>query len=95
MLLISLGLGIAQVFVCIKTFNKANGDYLEFVKYIKGVLIFEGYAMTIQSFIEMYYEEGFWMALITAVITGLISYFLWNKEMNTYFRKRVEENTDD
>ena len=95
MFLVSLGLSIAQVVVSVKTFNKANGDYLEFTNFIPKVLVFEACAMTIQSFIEQYYAEGFCIAVITAVIAGLIGYFLWYKKMNEYFVARVKEDTID
>ena len=94
MLLLSFILSAVQVVMCIRTFDKARGDYLEFVNYVKGVLVFEAYAATFQGFYTFYHLKGFVAALIAIVLFGLIGYYLWYKKMSEYFDARVSNAED-
>ena len=93
MLLISFGLSVAQTVVCAKTFDKSSGDYLEFVDFVRGVLVFEAWVGTFQGFYTQYYLKGFLPALIVAAIIGVLAYFIWYKMMSAYFHERVTEAT--
>ena len=90
-LLIAFLATIAQTVLSIIVAVKADGDYEDFVSFVKEVLVFETINMAYQSASQQYYQNGYDVA--TVVIMGLIlllvSYLAWYRPNVKYFRKRL------
>ena len=72
-------------------FVKSRGDYVEFVSFVKGVLIFETIATAYSNGVKQYIQSGYeiGVGIIFALIVLLISYFVWYKLNMKYFNKRI------
>ena len=90
-LLIAFGATIAQTVLSIIVAVKADGDYEDFVYFVKEVLVFETINMAYQSASQQYYQNGYNIA--TAAIMGgillIFSYFVWYRPNVKYFRRRL------
>lgn len=82
--------GIAQPVFAIMVFVKSSGDYVDFVDFVKGVLIFETINIAYQQGVQQYiknFEIG--SAIVIALVILLIGYFLWYRLNIKYFEKRI------
>ena len=91
LLVISLVVEITSVVLCIMIFAKSKGDYKDFAMFADRVLMFEACAMAFQGFVGQYYTEGSAVAFITAVLSGLLGYYVWYRKISEYFYERVKE----
>lgn len=96
LLLFLLG-AVAQPILCIIVFAKSQGDYEDFVRFVKGVLIFEtiniAYSQAVQQYVNNDSDIG--VALVVGVIILLLSYFIWYRLNMKYFKKRINVITND
>lgn len=90
-LMLYLAFAIALPVLNIMVFVKSRGDYVEFVSFVKGVLIFETVATAYTNGVKQYIQSGYeiGVGIIFALIVLLISYFVWYKLNMKYFKKRI------
>lgn len=86
-LLISLLFTIIQAGLSIGTAIKAEEDYASFVRFVRGVLIFEVISMAYRFGVEKYYEEG--ADLIYFLVAIAIFFLVWYLPNMKYFKKRL------
>lgn len=85
---------IANCILCIIVAIKADKDYNSFVRFVKGLLIFEFLYYPIISGIQIYYVNvSLLSASISTAILIILLYFIWYRLNMNYFRKRIV--TDD
>lgn len=86
--------GITQAVLSIMVFVKSSKSYVDFVQFVKKVLLFEtiyiAYGQGIEQYIRNSYDLG--STLIIAVILFLIAFFVWYKLNVRYFEKRIINN---
>ena len=75
-------LGIAQPVFAIIVFTKSRGDYGDFVRFVKGVLIFETISMAYNAGLQQY-------SIVITIVMLLVGYLLWYKLNLKYFEKRI------
>ena len=94
-LMLYFGFAIVMPVLAVSVANKAKGDYIDFVKFVKGVLLFEIVSISYESGVWMYLssKSNIVMALIMAGIVFLIGYFLWYRLNVKYFKKRILQET--
>ena len=81
---------ITQPILAIIVFAKSKGNYGDFVRFVKGVLIFETINMAYQQGIQQYTKSfEIETALVSGVIVLVIGYFLWYRLNKKYFEKRI------
>ena len=82
---------ITQAILAIIVFTKSRGDYINFVCFVKKVLIFETISMTYSFGMQQYIKYGFniSIALISGIIMLVASYFIWYRLNIKYFNKRI------
>lgn len=89
--------GVTQPILSIIVFVKSEGEYGEFVSFVKKVLLFEtiniAYQQSVEQYIRSQFEFG--SAIITFIIVFPIGYFLWYHLNVRYFKKRVNVITND
>lgn len=86
--------GITQLVLSLIVFIKSNGDYKDFVHFVKGVLIFEIINMAYQACVRQYIETSdVEFAIIIGVVILVLGYFLWYRLNIRYFEKRIPEKT--
>jgi len=90
-LLLSLAFSVAQAVLAIMVFVKSKGDYVELVRFIKGVLWFETVNIAYQQAVRQYIESEFNLpvAIIMFIIIFALAFFLWYRLNMKYFKKRV------
>lgn len=90
LLLYLLG-AIAQPILCIIVAVKSSRDYPDFVRFVKGVLLFETINMAYQQGVQQYLnsELQFGVAAIVFVVILVIGYFVWYRLNVKYFEKRI------
>lgn len=90
-LLLYFAAAIAHPVLCVMVTAKSNGDYINFVRFVKGVLLFETINMTYQQGVQTYVKNDFQfgIALAASLIMFLISYFVWYRLNVKYFEKRI------
>ncbi|MDD6678556.1 MAG: zinc-ribbon domain-containing protein [Firmicutes bacterium] len=90
LLLYLLG-AIAQPILCIIVAVKSSRDYPDFVRFVKGVLLFETINMAYQQGVHQYLnsELQFGVAAIVFVVILVIGYFVWYRLNVKYFEKRI------
>ena len=99
-LFLSFLLSITDVILSIMIFAKSLGDYVKFVEFLKGFLIFEVISMAYQQSIQQYANSEFnlGVAFLVFIIVVLLHYFVWYKLNMKYFKKRIiqkrVENTE-
>ena len=90
-LMLQLAGAVAQAVVGIMVFVKSRGDYIDFVRFVKGALWFEtiyiAYGQGVQQYINNGFEFG--TAFVIALIIFVIAYFVWYRLNMKYFNKRV------
>lgn len=88
---------LVQPVLCIIVFVKSQGDYEDFVRFVKGVLLFEtinmAYGQAVQQYIQNEFDIG--VALVVGVIILLLGYFIWYRLNMKYFKKRINVITND
>lgn len=82
----SLVSGILCIMVAIKSIDDYYGD---FVRFVKGVLVFEVCNCIYQLTAESYYISGLGTAVGTAIGSFFAAYFVWYKINIKYFRNRL------
>ncbi len=92
-MLIYLMASIAVPIVNVIVFIKSNGDYREFVDFIKITLIIDIVCISYQNGVKQYLESGFGVAFIVFAIILVLGYFLWYKLNIEYFEKRILHDT--
>ena len=90
-LLLYFVLAIIQPILCLMVFAKSSGNYIDFVRFVKGVLLFETINMSYQQGVQQYIRSAFDIgsALAMFVIMFVIMYFLWYRLSVKYFEKRI------
>ena len=82
---------IAQAVLAIMVFTKSRGDYRDFVRFVKGVLLFEtfyiAYGQGVQQYIQNDFDIG--VTLVVVAILLVLAYFIWYSLNIKYFRKRL------
>ena len=83
--------GVTQAILGVMVFVKSKGDYLDFVQFVKGVLLFETVCMVYGQGVKQYIQNGYDLGgtLVTVVILFLMVFFLWYRLNMKYFRKRI------
>lgn len=88
---------LAQPVLCIMVFIKSQGDYEHFVRFVKGVLLFEtinmAYEQTVKQYIQNKFNLG--VSLIIGFISLLLGYFVWYRLNMKYFKKRINVIEND
>ena len=96
-LLLYLLAAIAQPVLSIIVFAKSQGDYEDFVRFVKGVLIFEtiniAYSQAVQQYVNNEFDIG--VSLVVGVIILLLGYFIWYRLNMKYFKKRISVIASD
>lgn len=90
-LLLSLLLSIATTVLSFIVRSKSKGDYVEFVQFVKKILLVETIAIAYQQGLNYYLNGHFRIGDAFAVFAGcfLILYFLWYRLNVKYFEKRI------
>ena len=82
---------IAQPILALIVFAKSKGDYVEFVRFVKGVLLFEtvsiAYSQGVKNYIQT--EFNFGSAFVVFAIILAVAFFLWYFLNVKYFEKRI------
>lgn len=82
---------LIQPVLCIMVFVKSQGDYEDFVRFVKGVLWFEtinmAYGQAVKQYIQNELNIG--VALIVGAIILVLGYFIWYRLNMKYFKKRI------
>lgn len=76
---------------------KSEGDYADFVSFVKHVLLFEIFYISYQQGVREYIENELKIgsALAIFVVIIVIAYFLWYRLNVKYFEKRINIITND
>lgn len=90
-LLLSFAASVTQCVLSVMVFIKSRGDYVEFVRFVKNVLLFETIAIPYQQGVQQYVNNNFdiGIALVVFVIILILSFFLWYRLNIKYFEKRI------
>ena len=90
-LLVCFLANIAQPILCIIVFIKSSGDYIDFVRFVKGVLLFETINVAYQQAVKQYINSSFEIssALVIFAIILVLDYFVWYRLNVKYFEKRI------
>lgn len=88
---------IIQAVLAVLVFVKSQGDYVDFVRFVKGVLVFETITIAYAQGVKQYAENNFnlGIAIFVTVIILLIGYFVWYRLNIKYFEKRINGITND
>lgn len=86
-LLISFLLTITQAVLSVIVAVKAEEDYGKFVRFVKGVLVFEVLSLAYQLSVEKYYQEG--ADLLYFIVAIGIYFLVWYLPNAKYFKKRL------
>ena len=88
---------LVQPVLCIMVFVKSQGDYEDFVRFVKGVLWFEtinmAYGQAVKQYIQNELDIG--VALVVGAIILVLGYFIWYRLNMKYFKKRINVITND
>jgi tetratricopeptide (TPR) repeat protein len=85
-----LAAAIAQPVLAVIVAIKAEDDYVSFVRFVKGVLLFETINIAYQQGVQQYIKEfNFGYAFLIFVIVLAIGYFTWYRLNVKYFEKRI------
>lgn len=88
---------IIQAVLAVMVFVKSQGDYVDFVRFVKGVLVFETITIAYAQGVKQYAENNFnlGIAIFVTLIILLIGYFVWYCLNVKYFEKRMGVITND
>jgi uncharacterized paraquat-inducible protein A len=90
-LLLYFILAIIQPILSVIVAIKSEGDYSDFVSFVKHVLLFEIFYISYQQGVQEYIRSEFKIgsALTTFIVIIVIGYFLWYRLNIKYFEKRI------
>ena len=90
-LLLHFAASITQAVLSISVAVKSDDAYADFVKFVKGVLLFETISMAYGQGVQQYIQNGLDLgsAVISFIIVLVISYFVWYRLNVKYFEKRL------
>ena len=90
-LLLSFVASMAALVLGIMIFVKSRGDYVDFVNFVKKVLIFEVCNLAYQQGVQGYINSGFHLgaACLVSIVTLVLGYLLWYRLNIKYFKKRI------
>jgi ribosomal protein L40E len=96
-MLLYFAVAIAQPILSVIVAVKSSGDYVDFVCFVKGVLLFETINMSYQQGVKQYIKSELEIgsALIMFAIVFVISYFVWYRLNVKYFEKRINPVKND
>lgn len=82
---------MAQPVLSVIVFVKSKEDYVDLVRFVKKVLLFEILNIAYQQGVQQYINYGFQFgaAAITFVVIFVIGYFAWYRLNVKYFEKRI------
>lgn len=82
---------VTQAILAVMVFTKSFGDYIDFVGFVKKVLLFETISVAYDQGVQQYIQNGFefGVAFIIALIIFVILYFVWYRLNVKYFNKRI------
>lgn len=82
---------VAQPVLSVIVFVKSKDDYVQFVRFVKKVLLFETFNIAYQQGVLQYIDFGFSFgaAAIAFVVVLVIAYFTWYRLNVKYFEKRI------
>ena len=88
---------LVQPVLSIMVFVKSRGNYEDFVRFVKGVLLFETFNMAYGQAVNQYIQNelDIGVALVVGVIMLLLGYFIWYRLNMKYFKKRIIDITND
>ena len=88
---ISMLVSVALIILYFSVRAKSKGNYVEFVRFVKNVLLAEIFAFAYQFSLNFYYsnEMGFNATAITFAICLALGYFIWYRLNVKYFEKRI------
>ena len=95
-MLLAFAASVAQCVLSIMVFIKSQGDYVEFVRFVKGVLLFETIAVPYHQGVQQYINNDFdfGVALVVFIIIFVLTFFLWYRLNVKYFEKRINAVTN-
>lgn len=87
----------AQPVLSIIVFVMSRGDYEDFIRFVRGVLLFETFNISYGQAVQWYINNMLDIngALVTGVIILLFLYFVWYRLNMKYFIKRIDGMTND
>ena len=90
-LLLYFIVSIANPILGIMVFARSKGNYNEFVKFVKRVLLFESFSMSYQSAIELFLENDYELAdvFVAFGFMFLLCFFMWYRLNVKYFERRT------
>ena len=90
-LLLYFLVAVAQPILSIIVAVKSKGDYVGFVRFVKGVLLFETISTAYQQGVVQYLNNGLQIGVATVAfaITLVLAYLLWYRLNVKYFEKRI------
>jgi len=96
-MLIYFASAIAQPILSIIVWVKSSDDYVEFVSFVKGVLLFETISIAYNQGVYQYFDNGFEIptAVVSFIIVFAAGFFLWYRLNVKYFEKRIINEPSD
>lgn len=90
-MLLNFGISVVNLILSVAVAFKSDGDYRDFVRFVRGVLLFETIGLTYQLSVEQYIINNFDFnsAILGTVISLPVFYFLWYCLNIRYFIKRI------
>ena len=95
-LMLYLFVSIAQPLLALVVFVKSQGDYEDFVRFVKGVLIFETISLAYGQAVQQYIQNGFNAdgALLVGLVLLILAYFIWYRLNMKYFTRLTMEKEE-
>ncbi len=93
-LLLSFAATVAQTILSIAVLIKSRGAYVDFVRFVKGVLLFEILLFAYQQSVNAYASSklNLAVALVAFILISVLGYFVWYVLNVKYFNKRIRLN---
>lgn len=80
---------IVHATLSIVVFVKSKGDYEDFTRFVKGVLVFETINFPYQGVVQQYIKTfSLGYAVVVGLVTLILCYFVWYRLNIKYFEKR-------
>lgn len=80
---------VTQAVLAIIVFVKSRGDYIDFVSFVSGVLLFETINMAYAICVSQYIDNGFKFDGVSCAVVLSIAYLVWYCLNLKYFKKRI------
>lgn len=96
-LLVSFLAALLQPILSIIVFSKSSENYIDFIHFVKGVLLFEVINLAYQQGVKqyIYYDFQLDMAMLAFFIALVVGYFVWYRLNIKYFEKRICQMVPD